>query len=275
MGIPVCETGDRWHVNVHQKVPLSMERDQVTSAYLRKLRVHVLNEMFDQVEQDDATTWARDAIADKDASDDAIERSVELRFGDKRVAYDPSDKEANNRAASKGYTVVHGRSLSKDEWVSAKRAEAILPAGQVLPTPQPYSNDPGADPVKIIAREDWTPNQRITCEYAEYVGRRLTGESVIVTLVKLPGWSAAYKAGKLDLSIVGLGKRIFDLVAERDRVAMDKFHQLLIHEFAHHFEVNHLSANYHEQCCRLGARLTRLALDGELGMLSTRNREVV
>lgn len=275
MGIPVCETNDRWHVNVLQKVPLSMERDNVTPSYLRKLRVHVLNEMWDEVEQEDAATWARDAITDKDATDDAIDRSIELRFGEKRVAYDPSDQEANQRAASKGYTVVHGRSLSKGEWEAVKRAEAILPAGQVMPTPKPYSDH--GDPVEIIPREDWTDKQRFTCEYAEYIGRKLIGEPVIVSIVKLPNWSAVYKNGgllgdrRLDLSIKGLGKSFFNSVAEGDVTIMERFHQLLIHEFAHEFESNHLAANYHEQCCRLGAKLTRLALEGELGRISVRN----
>ena len=34
MGIPVVETGDRFHVDVQQKVPLNMDRDNVTPAYL-------------------------------------------------------------------------------------------------------------------------------------------------------------------------------------------------------------------------------------------------
>ena len=35
MGIPVVETGDRYHVDIGQKVPLNMDRDNVTPAYLR------------------------------------------------------------------------------------------------------------------------------------------------------------------------------------------------------------------------------------------------
>lgn len=43
MGVPVVETGDRFHVNVQQKVPLNADRDNVTPAYLRRLRVEVAN----------------------------------------------------------------------------------------------------------------------------------------------------------------------------------------------------------------------------------------
>jgi Histidine kinase-, DNA gyrase B-, and HSP90-like ATPase len=48
MGIPVVEIpGDRWHVNVSQKIPLNIDRDNVTPAYLRSVRVEVLNATTD------------------------------------------------------------------------------------------------------------------------------------------------------------------------------------------------------------------------------------
>ena len=33
MGLPVVETGDKWHVNISQKVPLNRDRDNVRPAY--------------------------------------------------------------------------------------------------------------------------------------------------------------------------------------------------------------------------------------------------
>lgn len=41
MGIPIVETGDRYHVDVAQKVPLTMERDNVPPAFLRDVRAAV------------------------------------------------------------------------------------------------------------------------------------------------------------------------------------------------------------------------------------------
>lgn len=40
LGIPVVETGDRWHVDVGQKVPVNLERDNVPPALMRDLRAH-------------------------------------------------------------------------------------------------------------------------------------------------------------------------------------------------------------------------------------------
>lgn len=42
MGIPVVETGDRWHVNVTIKVPLTFDRDNVPPSYLSRLRALTL-----------------------------------------------------------------------------------------------------------------------------------------------------------------------------------------------------------------------------------------
>lgn len=266
MGIPVVPTNDRWHINVQQKVPLNMDRDNVTPTYLRKLRVVVLNEMFDSITQEDANTWCRDAVADKDATTEAVHSSMNLRFGEKRVIYDLTDPEANKLAVSKGYTVIHGRSLSKDEWESVKRTKAALPAGQVTPSPKPYSDDPNADPVDIIPRDKWTQEQELVCDYSAYIGTALLGVKVIVSLVYTSNrFRAAYgkddqTKGRLDLNLKRLGKAFFKKVAEHDLDTVDRLHDLLIHEFAHHTSLDHLSSEYHGACTSLGSKLVRLAL---------------
>jgi hypothetical protein len=47
MGLPVVETGDRWHYSIFQKVPLNRDRDNVKPAYLQAVRVAVLNAAHD------------------------------------------------------------------------------------------------------------------------------------------------------------------------------------------------------------------------------------
>lgn len=53
MGIPVVEIDSRWHVNIQQKVPLNMERDNVTPAYLRDIYVLTANALCDQLTIED------------------------------------------------------------------------------------------------------------------------------------------------------------------------------------------------------------------------------
>ena len=96
MGLPVVETGDKWHVNVAQKVPLNRDRDNVRPAYLQAVRVAVLNAAYDLLTTDEEATaaWVKLAGADPRCSDDAIKHLVRLRFGEKVAAPDPSDIEA-------------------------------------------------------------------------------------------------------------------------------------------------------------------------------------
>ena len=140
MGIPIVETGDKYHYNIGQKVPLNADRDNVTPAYLQEVRVEVLNRMKDKITKEDATSsWVRDAAADENVSKEAVEKVVTLRFGEKRVISDPSDPEGTKRAMAEGYTVIPPGALSGAEWKNVKQYEAARPAGQVTPSPKPYS----------------------------------------------------------------------------------------------------------------------------------------
>lgn len=248
MGLPVVEHGDRWHYNVMQRVPLNRERDNVRPTYLRKLRTAVVNRTVDLLSSDDTTsTFVKEALGSPDIDPAAVAQVVTKRFGDKVVAFDPSDPEANQLAASQGYTVVHGRSLSRDEWANVREAGAILPAGKVTPSPRVDFSANGTPP---IAESDWTPGMRWVAHYCSKLGAELLGAPVSVAIYQdLPSAIAAYRPGHLTLSLRGLGHRWFD---EPD---VERIDQLMIHEFGHHWQKNHLSSEYHEELCRLGAKL--------------------
>src|SRR4051812_44317838 len=142
MGLPVVETGDRWHVNVGQKVPLNRDRDNVKPACLQAVRVAVLNAAYALLTTDEEATagWCKLAGSDERCSDEAIKHLIRLRFGEKVAAPDPSDIEAMKRFQSEGGTIVAG--LSKGEWANVRRSGAVPPAGQICPTAKPYSADP-------------------------------------------------------------------------------------------------------------------------------------
>src|SRR5947209_6198096 len=156
MGLPIVETGDRWHVSVGQKVPLNRDRDNVRPAYLQAVRVATLNAACDLLTAgEEATTpWCKLAGSDPRCSDQAIRHLVRLRFGEKVAAPDPSDSEAMKAFQAQGGVIVAG--LSKGEWANVKRAGTVLPAGKICPTAKPYSLDPNADAVNVIAEDKWT-----------------------------------------------------------------------------------------------------------------------
>lgn len=256
LGIPVVETGDRWDLDIQQKVPLNFERDNVSPAYLRTLRVQTLNALADDLCPDDATSaWVKEAASDPRVEDVAVSRVAQLRFGDRRVAYDPSDQEANKLAVSRGYVVVHGGQLSKMEWTNLRRANALPPAGQVTPSPKPYS--PDGPPLRLLDRASWTVGMTLVAGYAQYLAREILGCQIAVQIADNPGWpfAATYGPHSLVLNAGCLGSEWFDAGA------CPKVTELLIHELGHHATPDHLSSEYHEALCRIGAQAMRLALE--------------
>ena len=128
MGIPVVETGDRFHIDVQQKVPLNMDRDNVTPGYLRTIRVAVLNATHHLIDKEDAPqTWVREACSDERVSAEAVKAALTLRFGDNAVRYDPSDPEANKRSTAEGRPVVYGGSLTSARLALDHSADVRLP----------------------------------------------------------------------------------------------------------------------------------------------------
>lgn len=134
MGIPVVELsgGERWHVNVHQKVPLNVDRDNVTPAYLQTIRVLLANEMRDQLTKEDTDqVWINAATEDERVAPEAVEKVLDERFGKKRAIFDPSDPEANKELMNQGYTVIPGGSLSRDQWKNVRAGGLAAPSGQI------------------------------------------------------------------------------------------------------------------------------------------------
>lgn len=256
MGVPVVETGDRFHVDVQQKVPLNMDRDNVTPAYLRTVRVAVLNHTHHLIGTGDAPqTWVREACADERVSVEAVKAAVTLRFGENAVRYDPSDPEANKRSTAEGRPVVHGGSLTAAEWDNASRAGVLPPAGVVTPSPKPYA--PDGEPLNVIPESEWPAGVRQFADYAETLGNLLLDCAIDVCIVRESKWpyAATYGKGRLVINLSRCGRRFFE------QGISDDVNRLLIHEFAHHYESDHLSERYYEALADLGARLARLALE--------------
>ena len=256
MGIPVVEVDLPWSLNVMQKVPLNRDRDNVTPSYLQQLRVLALNTFHQVMDPSHFTSnWARAAAGDDDAAPEAVAASLDARFGEKRVAYDPSDPEANRLAVSQGYTVVHGGSLSAGEWQNARPTTAA--AGQVTPSPKPFS--PDGSPLKTVDFADWTQPMRLRAHLAGVIAQRVGIGSIEVVYTNDPGWGFAGAFGPshiLYLSTVNARKEISG-EWPANRIA---FLDLLIHEFGHHDGSNHMEARYWNNLTRIGAQVAEFAL---------------
>ena len=180
---------------------------------------------------------------------------VNKRFGEKRVSYDPSDLEANALAFSKGYTVVTGSQASADEWNNFRRACAVIPAGQVTPSPKPYSKTGPME--ELLSRQDWTDSMIRTETYAKMLAKELMGFDILIRFTMAGcNFMACYGEKELTFNLNGgCQEKWFENVGS---VEMD---DLLIHEFGHEYCSNHLNEDYYNALTKLGAKLKRLALE--------------
>lgn len=257
MGIPVVEIDGPFHFNVHQKVPLNFDRDNVSPAYLARVHALSVEKMHATLNAEQANqAWVKVAVQENgdQLSNETVRKLVDLRFGDKCVAFDMSDPESNNIAASQGYQVIHGGALSKEEWSVFKRAGAILPAGQVCPS-QPDSRIPRV----VIPQDKWTHDMHSVARFCTKAAPHLIGVPVTVSISNNPTVSsiATYQkgtTGHVDFNMGRLGKAWFGGKPE-------KIITLVIHEFAHQMSGNHLSEEYYDALTEIGAKMTMLALD--------------
>lgn len=252
LGIPVCETNDTFDVDVRQKVPLSLERESVTDAYLRKVRAAVLAHCAALLDVDTVkAAWVTTALEADTLPDFAVASVIELRYGQKVVCYDPSDPEANSRAVAEGYQVVHGGSFSSAAWRSIRTAGAMLPAGQVTPTAKPW-----AQQGELAKQLPTTKDMERYAAWCRRVARDVLGVEICVEFyARFNDFSvtAAYRPGVLQFAYNRLGRSYFQGPITAAQV------DLLIHELGHHFAADHLSESYHRALTRIGARLAMAA----------------
>ena len=256
MGIPVVSLGDdRWHIDIQQKVPLGLDRDNVPPAYLRTLRAHVANNTNDLlVESDASSLWLRDATEHKIATRDTMNTYLDLGFGKNRVTRDPRDPESTNKAQGQGYQVVEGGSLTAAQWVNVKEHQVIRSSGEVAPTPKPFT--PGGKPVDCLPVEMWTQRHRATSTLAEDIAGVVCDREITVKIVRDKAWKFAGACGPCGVLYLSSVHGCFNLESY-----IEKTLDLLIHELAHLKVGNHLSDKFHEECTRIGAGVALLALE--------------
>lgn len=255
MGIPVVEIDAPYWIDVGQKVPLNTQRDNVPPAWKRTLITHVLNAVADDVRGEEAAsaTWVTSALGHKAVSDKAVKRIVKERFGDNVASYDVSDREANNQVIMNGGTVLTGGALPGDVWANVKRANAVKPAGQIAPTPKPFSSDPDATPVKLLDPEKLSVVEARTLRDFTRWAKQITGRVYKVRFANDAEWRFG---GAHSNKGPGTGGSIIINLAGRrmTRLTADVL-STFVHEVAHHYESSHLSHEYIRALADVGAEV--------------------
>lgn len=266
MGIPVVEIDCEWSIDVGQRVPLNIDRDNVTPAYRAKLLALVTNHMAEKIE-DASAAWVSEAIESSEIEAPALEKVLDKRYGEKRVMFDPSDLEANKRATAAGYTVVHGRSIGRAASDNIRRFrdegnDLLKPAGKVTPSTaaiwdQRVNDNPNAERMEPV--KDLTPSEVRAVAYAKRLVEALVGKGVPVNVYPhfpmgirmAASWGKGGLGGeRLSFYRPGM-KHLWD--------DQEKITSLVIHECGHSIESDHLSEKFHDAVCDMGAKLVTLA----------------
>lgn len=257
MGIPVMSLGDDpYHVDIGQKIPMGMERDAVSGPYLKDVRGSVLDHTHELLSEKQAIgKWASEAI-EESTSLEAIRAIVQKRHGEKVVIADPSDREAEDIAKSRGYTVISGGSFTAEAWEKIREAKAALPAGQVTPSPKPYH--PDGDPLKML-RSPTTGTIKLK-RFAKRLAMELLDVTLTVDFANDRGWGFGGTYGKQSPTRGHLRINYARYKIAIEEWVIDDLLRFLIHELAHHSESNHLAEGFHEACCKLGGQVAKLAL---------------
>ena len=245
MGIPVDKLDCPWHVDVAQKVPLSVDRGSVRQAFRLDVERHIAEIMADDISEEEAQGgWMGTALESME-DEDAIRSVIKARVGD-AVTFNPLSPESNKRAIDAGFAVIHGRQFSKAAWKSIRSANALVPSSDKFYDGKVKSDPDGIPPVP---RDQWTPAMKRLAEYIKQFALGTTGKSVGVKLYNDSGLGFAGLCGGETISVNVAVMRI------TDQFQVD---QLLIHECAHLKVSDHLTSAFYDECCRIGARLRTL-----------------
>ena len=247
LGIPVVESDVDYDINVMQKIPLNKDRDNVTPAYNKKLCAEVLNHCHNYLTEEQVKHgWVTTALEQADSK--AVADVISKKHGEDAVVYDLKDTEANKKAFADSREIIHGGSYNSKVWENirtvSKNTDLFKSAGQY---PQ-YAKPKFRGGAKEVSQ---TKEMEEVVNYAKDMFFRLFNKTLDVSIHDGSGASATFCRATNGLSLFYnvLGKKWFDLENNKEKIL-----SLLIHEFAHYVESDHLSKNFHDACCDIGAK---------------------
>lgn len=244
MGLPITEIECEFNVDIQQKVPLSVDRENVSPSYLETLYAEVLNFTYQDIsEENSSAVWIREATANKRISQEAMKEITQKRFGDKVVVANPFDKNSIDEAISNGYKVIYGSELSKGEWENVKKADVIKSSSDLFGSNFVNSK-------KVEADE----NMKKISKLSKKIAKKFLGIEISVGFRSWEGSTTAqYGSRSLIFNVGTLGKDFFSPVLSKRILA------LIIHELGHEAG-GHTESSYHEAITRMAGELIITAL---------------
>jgi len=246
LGVPVCEIECQFSIDVGQKIPLSVDRETVSQAFLQDLYSEVLNNTFEEITEKNASAvWVRTATSDERIQKEAVSAVLTKRFGEKFCSANPFDKNSIDEAISSGYKTISGSEMSGKEWSAVKGFGLISSSSDLF----------GKVMVGAETILDLTSEQEVVKNLSKKIAKRLLGINLTVVFVKSKADTRAdFGNNVLTYNVSRLGKTFFDPPVS------DKTLNLLIHELGHAKGNHHTEMAYHQLLTELGSKLAMLAL---------------
>ena len=254
MGIPVVAIDEnlKWHVDIQQKVPLNIERDNVTPTYLKTVYTAVLTEKVAEVTGEDASAaWVTTAIENDKTDKKVVKEVFQKRFGKEAVLYDHGDIGANKEAVAAGKVVVPVGAMTP-EMRKNVRAAGVKKAGDEHSTKFRVSD-------KIIPEDRMTTEQRQFRQFIQDAAPHVLPECPLRGVKFIDDKGSPVK-GCTYFDAKGF---VFTVnVAYQDVTDWPDNYALFIHELAH-FRVqrnDHLFEGFWRTVDDVGGRLAAVAL---------------
>jgi hypothetical protein len=256
MGLPVQQLllGDKFHIDVQQRIPVSMDRSVVKESYIKKVRTEILNHVHATLDGEEVNeSWVTQALNSKDLAAEALGSVIKHTYGDNFVSRSLKDKEANHRAVASGYGIIEGRSLPKEAWEVARQEGLIENAGDKFST-LPSRIVPSV----VLGFEEMDDVMEAACKFSKVIAKRLLGIDITAKVYEAEDSALANYGGRvLRFNYTHLKGTEY---LEAGRTFSSKMLSLIIHELAHEAESNHLSKRFNDAMSDLGADMTLLGL---------------
>ena len=260
MGIPVVPSETPYHIDVQQKIPLNMQRDNVTPAYFKAIATTVLNATADLLTKEMTNqTWVKEAMEDKDVEAASVEAVLDTKYGTNRVVHDPNHPESSAVAVAKGFTVVYGGNESRSTWENIRTHQPITSAAIKFDTTNNVEFDKDGKDVSL-PRDQWSMGMVKLAEFCEKTHMAMFGKALLVSYFNDPrGYAACYGKGLLAATLTFNYRRIGkDKCTHWQTDHLEYFMDLIIHEFAHRFGDSHFSEEYWRGATKVGAKMALL-----------------
>jgi len=246
MGIPIVKTDCPWNIDVQQKIPLAVDRQTIQPFYYKDLYAEILNHTYQELSEETCSDlWVRTGMKDERIKKEAVQAIFQKRFGGKFLSSNPFDPNANDEAISKGYRVITGSEMSKEEWAKAKDMGLIHSTTEIFGEKNELRNGTPMDLTDDMKR--WSAFCRKVAK--EFLGvDNLQVRFVSDSYAKArASYYPSLSPRMISFNMALLGKTFFKTINQNNI-------NLLIHELGHE-EGNHTEHSYHDCITRLAGLL--------------------